>query len=122
MSLLLAACASSIPSSVRLDDIPDAKVAAIDALPELGPGVPAGASQLGEVEGISCNRRATREPATWADAVRRTKFRAMQKGANAIADLDCGQPTKGPFLSRLTGYVASTCEETIRCTASAVRK
>lgn len=122
VSLLLAGCASSIPDNVRLDDIPDAKVASIDALPEVAPGAPAAYADLGKVEGISCNRRATKEPATWADAVRRTKYRAMQKGANAIADLDCGPPKTGPLLSRITGYVASTCEETIRCTASAVRK
>ena len=119
LSLLLGGCASSIPRNVKLDDIPADQVARIDALPEVASGK---FTKLGDVEGISCNQRATKTSASWEDAVRRTKFRAMQKGANAIADLDCGPPTEGPFLSRLTGYVASTCKETIRCTASAVRR
>jgi hypothetical protein len=54
--------------------------------------------------------------------VRRTNFRALQTGANAIADLNCEQPKVGALLSRLTGYLMSTCNETIRCTADAVRQ
>ncbi len=123
VSFLLGGCASSIPRNVKLDDIPADQVAAIDALPEVAQGVPASAyTKLGDVEGISCNQRASKTAASWEDAVRRTKYRAMQKGANAIADLNCELPKQGPLLSRLTGYVLSTCEETIRCTASAVRK
>ena len=118
-SCLLAGCASSIPRNIKLDEIPAEQVKVIDALPEVAAG---SHTKLGDVEGISCNQRATKTSASWEDAVRRTKFRAMQKGANAIADLDCGLPQEGPLLSRLTGYVLSTCEETIRCTASAVRK
>jgi hypothetical protein len=119
VSFLLAGCASSIPRNVKLDDIPADQVARIDALPEAAPG---GYTKLGDVEGISCNHRSPKTSASWEDAVRRTKFRALKMGADAIADLDCGLPKEGPLLSRLTGYVLSTCEETIRCTASAVRK
>jgi hypothetical protein len=45
--------------------------------------------------------------------VRRTKFRAMQAGGNAITDLSCDAP-QGRSLTTL-------CLESIRCTARAVR-
>ena len=98
---------------VQLDDIPGAKVAEIDALPELAVEKPAPPPyrDLGPVEGISC-KRSSRELASWEDAVRRMKFRAMQKGANAIKDLQCEEP-KGRSLTTL-------CYESIRCTATAV--
>jgi hypothetical protein len=119
--LLLQGC-SSIPRIVELDEIPAARVAEIDALPEVAREAASSYQDLGQVEGISCRPRSSKEPASWEDAVRRAKFRALEKGANAFTDLECGPPIAGPFLSRITGYVMSTCNETIRCTASAVRK
>src|SRR5882672_3611640 len=122
MVLLLLQGCSSIPRIVHLDEIPNAKVAEIDALPEVTRELASAYQELGLVEGISCKRRSSMEPASWEDAVRRMRFRAIQKGANAIADLDCGPPEAGPMLSHITGYVMSTCNETIRCTASALTK
>ena len=119
--LLLQGC-SSIPGIVELDEIPAGKGADIDALPEVAREAANGYKDLGSMEGISCRRRSSKEPASWEDALRRAKFRAMQKGANAFTDLECGPPVAGPWLSRITGYVMSTCTETIRCTASALRK
>jgi len=108
--------------TVHLDEIPSDKFAEIDRVPE----VEAQAlrtrdyTDLGQVEGISC-KRSRKEVASWEDAVRRTKYRALQKGANAIANLACDAP-KGSLISRITAAVAATCIESIRCTASAVKK
>lgn len=112
---LLAGC--SVPKPwlrVQLDDIPVDQVARIDALPEhttetLG-ATPY--TDLGAVDGISC-KRSSRELASWEDAVRRTRFKALQKGGNAIKDLECDEP-KGRSLSTL-------CYESIRCTAKAIQ-
>ena len=119
--LVLWGCASSMPKTVELDDIPADKVAEIDALPEIRPEAPTTYAVIDKVEGISC-KRSKKDNASWEDALRRTKYRAIKKGANAIADLDCEMPKGGPLLSRITGYFSSTCQETIRCSASAVRK
>jgi hypothetical protein len=112
-ALVLQGC--SIPNPTRmefLDDLPEDKFSEIDALPE----VPAGpkVAVLGEVEGVSCKRSYRgAAAATWEDAVRRTKYRAIQKGGNAISNLSCGLPKGSSF--------TTLCLESIRCTASAVR-
>jgi hypothetical protein len=100
---------------VRLDDIPEDKIAEIDRVPEIEaqPLPTAAYADLGPVEGVSC-KRSSREVASWEDAIRRTKYRAMQKGGNAIANLSCEAPK---------GLSATTlCRESIRCTASAVKR
>jgi hypothetical protein len=114
--VLLAGCSVPRPwERVELDDIPAAKFAEIDALPELrrdiGTPMPRYAD-LGQVEGVSC-KRSRKEVASWEDAIRRTKYRAMQKGGNAITDLYCEQP-QGRSLTTL-------CYESVRCTAKAVQ-
>ena len=98
---------------VHLDEIPAAKLAEIDALPEIRPEEAKTVSyrKLADVEGVSC-KRSSKALASWEDAVRRTKFRAMQKGANAIANLSCEEPQSHPL--------TTLCYESIRCTASAV--
>ena len=122
---VLVAGGCSTPQSlqtVHLDEIPSNKVAEIDAVPEIEaqPLPSLNYSDLGPVEGISC-KRSSKEVASWEDAIRRTKYRAMQKGGNAIANLMCEEP-KASFMSRLTSAVAPTCMESIRCTASAVKR
>ena len=99
---------------VHLDEIPQAKLAEIDALPEIRPENAKSVSyrKLGDVEGVSC-KRSSKELASWEDAVRRAKYRALQKGANAIADLKCEEPESHPL--------TTLCYESIRCTASAVQ-
>lgn len=98
----------------QLDDIPEALIPQLDAMPVVGDetGV-----AMDNVEGVSCRRRTLSwlkgMPASWEDAVRRTKYRALQKGANAIANLECEQP-KG-------GSLTTVCFESVRCTARAVR-
>ena len=98
----------------QLDDIPEAMIPQLDAMPVIsGENVVV----IDDVEGVSCRRRTLSwfkgMPASWEDAVRRTKYRALQKGANAIAELSCEQP-KGSSLTTM-------CIESIRCTARAVR-
>jgi hypothetical protein len=117
-SLIIVLGACSIPKPwerVELDDIPAGKFAEIDALPEIradtGTRIPPYAS-LGPVEGVSC-KRSKKEVASWEDAIRRTKYRAMQKGGNAITNLHCEEP-KGKSLTTL-------CYESVRCTANAVQ-
>ncbi len=111
---LLGGCALPNPTKMeQLDDIPEAMIAQVDAMPEVGDenGV-----AIDNVEGVSCRRKLSwfkAMPASWEDAVRRTKYRALQKGANAIANLSCGEP-KG-------GSLTTMCLESIRCTARAVR-
>src|SRR5256885_502601 len=95
---ILIGCSAPRPwEMVHLDDIPVERIPEIDAIPELKAG--AAHTPLGSVEGISC-RRSSKGMATWEDSVRRTKFRAMQMGGNAIADLSCEAP-KGRSLSTL---------------------
>lgn len=110
---LFSGCSIPNPTQMEfLDDLPAEKFREIDALPEAAPG--ARAAALGDVEGVSCKRSYRgAAAATWEDAVRRTKYRAMQKGGNAIANLSCEAP-KGRSLSTL-------CLESIRCSATALR-
>jgi len=118
LALLLSASlwGCSVPrpwEMVQLDEIPAEKLAEIDALPEIRPEKASMVSyrKLGDVEGVSC-KRSSKQLASWEDAVRRAKFRAMQKGANAIADLSCEAPQ--------SHLLTTLCYESIRCTASAV--
>lgn len=118
MTLILASlpgCAAPKPwERVQLDEIPRDRITEIDALPEVNADeLPTKRyADLGPVEGISC-KRGSKESASWEDAIRRTKFRVLQKGGNAIANLDCEAP-RGMSLTTM-------CYESIRCTASAVR-
>lgn len=108
-------CAVPKPwEKVELDEIPADKFAEIDALPELRDKAASTTaySDLGVVEGVSC-KRGRKELASWEDAIRRTKYRAMQKGGNAITNLSCEAP-KG-------GSLTTLCYESIRCTASAIQ-
>src|SRR5690348_14989119 len=114
--ILLAGCSVPRPwERVRLDDIPADKLSEIDALPEIradtAARIPA-YDDLGPVEGVSC-QRSKKELASWEDAIRRTKYRAMQKGGNAITHLYCEEP-KGKSLTTL-------CYGSVRCTANAVQ-
>ena len=97
------------------DELPAAKRAEIDAMPELGdadfPGKPR--ETLGKVEGVSCKRSYWGASPSWEETVRRTKYEAMKKGANAIANLACDLPTGRSYLK--------LCLDSIRCTADAVR-
>ena len=109
-------CAIPNPTKVEvLDDIPAAKIPEIDAVPEILAGKLAAMRHepLVNVTGVSCRRVYKGIPPSWEDAVRRTKFRAMQAGGNAITDLSCDAP-QGRSLTTL-------CLESIRCTARAVR-
>jgi hypothetical protein len=115
VAVLVAGCAIPNPTEMEfLDDLPADRFSEIDALPEILPNAIGKTphAKLADVEGVSC-KRSYRGAATWEDALRRTKYRAMQKGANAIADLSCGAP-KGRSFSTM-------CLESIRCTASAIR-
>jgi len=114
--IFLAACSVPKPwERVKLDDIPADKLAEIDALPELradtGARLPPYVD-LGQVEAVSC-KRSKKELASWEDAIRRTKYRAMQKGGNAITNLYCEEP-QGKSLTTL-------CFGSVRCTANAVQ-
>jgi hypothetical protein len=113
---LVAGCALPNPTKMEhLDDMPDAKIPEIDAVPEILAGKLAAArhESLAEVTGVSCQRTWKGTPPSWEDAVRRTKFRAMQAGGNAITGLNCDSP-RGRSLTTL-------CFESIRCTARAIR-
>ena len=96
----------------QLDDIPEAMIQQVDAMPETR-DENARRQVIDDVVGVSCRRAYRGMPASWEDAVRRTKYRALQKGANAIAELSCERP-KG-------GSLTTMCFESIRCTARAVR-
>lgn len=111
--VLLGGCSLPNPAKMeRLDDIPEAMIARLDAMPVLqDDGTPR--QSIEQVEGVSCRRAYKGMPASWEDAVRRTKYRALQKGANAIADLSCERPQGRSF--------TTLCFESIRCTAQAVK-
>ena len=113
---LAAGCAMPNPTKMeQLDDMPEAKFPEIDAVPEIPAGKLAAMRHepLAEVAGVSCRRAWKGTPPSWEDAIRRTKFRAMQAGGNAIASLSCELP-QGRSLTTL-------CLETIRCSARAIR-
>jgi hypothetical protein len=118
--LLAGSCSTQSLQTVHLDEIPSDKAAAIEGVPEIEALPSQAYTDLGAVEGISC-KRSSREVASWEDAIRRTKYRALQKGGNAIANLVCEAP-KASFMGRITSAVAPTCMESIRCTASAVKR
>ncbi len=111
---LLSGCAT--PGSVENpDDIPAAKLSAIDAMPEVGDKELATQpyEALGKVEGVSCRRSYRGAAPSWEETVRRTKYEAMKKGANAISDLACGLPEGRSYFK--------LCFDSIRCTADAIR-
>ncbi len=113
---LVAGCTLPNPTKMEfLDDLPAAKLPQIDALPEISAGKLGSVrhESLAEVAGVSCRRTWKGTPPSWEDALRRTKYRAMEAGGNAIADLYCESP-KGRSLTTL-------CLESIRCTAKAIR-
>ena len=110
--VLLGGCSLPSVKVEHLDDIPQAMFAKLDAMPVLQDDT-VRRETLDDVEGVSCRRAYKGMPASWEDAVRRTKYRALEKGANAIADLSCDRP-QGRSLSTM-------CFESIRCTARAVR-
>ena len=116
VAALVAGCALPNPTQMEfLDDLPEAKLPEIDSLPEI-PTAKLGSlrhESLADVAGVSCRRTWKGTPPSWEDALRRTKFRAMQAGGNAIANLNCELP-KGRSLTTL-------CLESIRCTAKAIR-
>src|SRR3954470_4052649 len=97
--LLAGGCSTQSLQTVHLDEIPSDKVAAIDGVPEIEvqPLPSRDYADLGAVEGVSC-KRTSKEMASWEDAIRRTKYRALQKGGNAIANLSCEEP-KASFIS-----------------------
>ncbi|MGH8764828.1 MAG: DUF2877 domain-containing protein [Burkholderiales bacterium] len=115
LALFISGC-GSIPNPSKmehLDDIPAEMVPRLDAMRELPADKPAAFETIGTVEGVSCKRAYKGASASWEDATRRTKFRALQLGADAIANLSCGRP-EGASLT-------AVCLESIRCTANAVR-
>ena len=114
-AVLLGGCSLPNPTKMeQLDEIPEAMIPQLDAMPVVQPE---NAVSIENVEGVSCRRRTLAyfkgTPASWEDATRRAKYRALQKGANAIANLSCEQPKGGSF--------TTMCFESIRCTATAVR-
>ena len=114
VSAFLPGCPATMPKMEHLDEIPAEVVPRLDAMPELPAEKSATFEVIGTVEGVSCNRALRKGmPASWEDAVRRTKYRALQLGAEAVANLDCGRPEQNSL--------ATLCREAIRCTASAVR-
>jgi hypothetical protein len=102
-------------SSEYLDDIPAAKRAEIEAMPEIGDKELSTQPHetLGKVEGVSCKRSYWGSAPSWEATVQRTKYEAMKKGANAIANLACGLPEGRSYFK--------LCFDSIRCTADAVR-
>ena len=116
VAALVAGCTLPNPTRMEfLDDLPEARLAEIDALPEIL-ATRLGSVRhevLGDVAGVSCRRTWKGTPPGWEDALRRTKFRAIQAGGNAFTHLNCELP-KGRSLTTL-------CLESIRCTARAIR-
>ena len=111
---ILAGCAAT-GGSAYLGDIPDAKRAGIDTMPDLGDKELSLRPHevLGKVEGVSCKRSYWGSSPRWDETIQLTKYEAMKKGANAIARLACSAP-EGRSYTKL-------CFDAIRCTADAVR-
>ena len=117
----LALCAALVGCALpkigveHLDEIPPAKIAEIDAVPEIAPNALNTVSYefVTDVVGISCRRASREMPPSWEDAVRRTKYRAMQASANAVTNLSCDLPKKRTL--------DTMCLEAIRCMARAIR-
>ena len=113
---LAAGCSIPNPTKMEhLDDLPAARIAEIDAVPEISAAKLATLrhESLAGVAGVSCRRAWKGTPPSWEDAIRRTKYRALEAGGNAITDLNCEAP-QGRSLTTL-------CLESIRCTARTIR-
>jgi len=110
----LSGCVTS-SSSENLEDSPAAKRAEIDAMPAVGDKELSTQphESLGKVEGVSCKRSYWDSAPSWDETVRRTKYEAMKKGANAIANLECGLPEGRSYIK--------LCFDSIRCTAEAIQ-
>jgi hypothetical protein len=101
--------------SEDLNDITAAKRAEIDAMPEVEEKELSGKpyESLGKVEALTCKRSPWGPAPSWEETVRRTKFEAMKRGANAIANLACDLPEVRSY--------TKLCLESIHCMADAVR-
>ncbi len=110
---LLPGCAAP-KAEENLDNLSAAQIAVIAAMPELGDKELATRpyQSLGKVEGFMCKRPYSGSTPSWDETTRRTKYEALKKGANAIANLACSLP-EGKSVMKL-------CLDSIRCTADAI--
>lgn len=109
MSVMLAGCGAFVPV---IKPTPEALNKA-NALPIIGAGQRVDYQVLTIVEGHSCQNKLTDPPATRVGAIEQVRLHALEAGATAIANLQCGQ--------REGTSTRTNCWELISCTAEAVK-
>lgn len=109
MSALLAGCGAFVPV---IKPTPEALNKA-NAVPIIGAGQRVDYQVLTIVEGHSCQNKLTDPPATRVGAIEQVRLHALEAGATAIANLQCGQ--------REGTSTRTNCWELISCTAEAVK-
>lgn len=110
--LILAACASPLPQidyyDVPLEALQRIRGMSIVGEDELSQG---GYRELGEVEGLYCNRNAPNADSPEATAIDQAKLRAAMKGADRIGTPQCS--------TRTTWDLTNNCFSTTTCSATA---
>jgi RcsF protein len=100
---------------VRFADLPPEKQAALRAVRTYEAGELARLSYdvVGEVTGNSCRNLAWDPPATREDAIDQMRYWALERGANALAEIRCDEP-RGVSL-------ATNCWQSVTCYSKALR-
>ena len=105
-------CGSFVPV-VKLDEQPLEVRNRSMAMPIIGAGQKTDYEVLTIVEGNSCKNKIWDPAATRTAAIEQIKFHALEAGAEAVANIQCGQ--------REGTSTRTNCWELISCTAEAVK-
>ena len=113
VTAFLGGCSPFVPV-VNIEKLPDDQRAVIENMPvyEQHQLTNLKYSTISQVEGISCKDLMWSPDATTDNAINQAKYWALQKGANAISNLNC-ESKEGVSFSK-------NCWESIRCTADAI--
>jgi uncharacterized protein YbjQ (UPF0145 family) len=111
-ALVVSGCGSFVPV-VKIDQQPLEVRNKAMAMPIIGAGQKADYTVVTMVEGNSCKNKMWDPAATRTAAIEQIKFHALESGADAVANVQCGQ--------REGTSTNTNCWELISCTAEAVR-
>lgn len=114
VAALLTACGPFIPV-ISVKDLPPEKQTALNAVRLYEPAELARLPHevVGQVTGNSCRNLLWEPAASREDAVNQMKYWALERGANGLTEIRCGEP--GGF------SLVTNCWESLTCTAKALR-
>jgi len=111
-ALGVVSCGSFVPV-VKLNELPLELRNKATAMPIIGAGQKTDYVVVTMIEGNSCKNKMWDPPATRTAAIEQIKFHALEAGAEAVANVQCGQ--------REGTSTNTNCWELISCTAEAVK-